>query len=165
VHGTVGTLMLLTLHLATSLVSDVLLMVAAVLSMAYLMQDYLLRHKKIGNARLKLPSIHVLDDIGLKVLTTAFVLMVVGIVAGSFLAMNHWGPRWYLDARQLWSVATCLLFAAVLIARLTVGWRGRKAAWVTLIGTTLVITGLLGLNYVTWTKHKDQGIVVSEGNT
>ena len=74
-------------------------------------------------------------------------------MAGSIMAYQEWGPHWYLDPRQIWSTVTWLLFAVVLIARATVGWRGRKAALVTLVGTSLVVIGLLVLNYGIWTRH------------
>lgn len=145
--------MLLWVHLGFALAADVLLVLTAIISLAYLIQDHLLKNKKLNLDWLHLPSIQVLDEIGLKLLTLSFLMMTIGIIAGSLLAQQHWGPGWYLDIRQIWSTATWLLFAVVLLARFTVGWRGRRAALVTLVGVTFVITGLFILNYVSWTKH------------
>ncbi len=149
--------MLLWMHLGFSLASDVLLVLTAVVSLAYLIQDHLLKNKKVTLSWLHLPSIQVLDEVGLKILTLSFLLMTIGICTGSLLAKRYWGPGWYLDIRQIWSTATWLLFAVVLLARFTVGWRGRRAALVTLVGVTFVITGLFILNYVSWTKHVATG--------
>lgn len=149
--------MLLWVHLGFALASDVLLVLTAIISLAYLIQDHLLKTKKLNLDWLHLPSIQVLDEIGLKILTLSFLMMTIGIVAGSLLAQQYWGPGWYLDIRQIWSTTTWLLFAVVLLARLTVGWRGRRAALVTLVGVTFVLTGLFILNYVSWTKHLASG--------
>lgn len=86
-------------------------------------------------------------------LAASFVLMSLGIVAGSVLAHLSWGPYWYLDPRQVWSMLIWLLFAAVLLLRYWVGFRGRKAAMVTLVGVTLMLIGVLGVDYSAATKH------------
>lgn len=145
--------MFLWVHLSFALVADALLIIAALLSSIYLVQDYLLKSKRTKYIWSYFPSINLLDELCLKLLIISFACMTIGIIAGSKLAMDYWGPRWYLDVRQIWSMAIWLLFAAVLLARFTVGWRGPRAQWVTLIGVCFMILGLFFLNYLGWTKH------------
>lgn len=125
-------------------------MLTAVTSLLYLRQDYCLKYKK---KIIALPSIQSIDAFGLRLLISAFVFMTIGIIAGSFLAYNQWGSRWYLDPRQIWSMLNWCVFAVVLMARFLVGWRGRLAVIITLIGVTLMLIGFLTLHYFNWSQH------------
>lgn len=125
-------------------------MLTAVASLLYLRQDYCLKHRK---RVISLPSIQAIDTLGLRLLIGAFILMTLGIIAGSLLAYAQWGSRWYLDARQIWSLVNWVVFAFVLLARFWVGWRGRSAVIITLTGVTLVMVGFFALHYFNWSRH------------
>lgn len=140
----------LLIHLFSAIASDILLMLTAVTSMLYLRQDDSLKNKK---QIIALPSIQAIDTLGLRLLISAFIFMTIGIVAGSYLAYSEWGLTWYLDPRQLWSMANWVVFAFVLLARFWVGWRGRLAVLITLTGVTLMLVGFLTLHYFNWSQH------------
>ncbi len=127
-------------------------MLTAVTSLLYLYQDHTLKYRKQVVA---LPSIQAMDLWSLRLLIAAFVLMTFGILAGSRLAFEQWGDGWYLDLRQLWSIANWALFAFVLLARFLVGWRGRLAVLTTLGGVTLVLLGFFVLHYFSWSRHAE----------
>ncbi len=137
-------------HLASSILSDALLLMTAAASMVYLFQEHALKTKK---QIISLPSIQSIDTIGLALLINAFAFMSIGIVAGSWMAFQEWGEKWYLDPRQIWSMANWTLFAFVLIARAWVGWRGRRAVLTTLSGVTLVLIGFFVIHYLSWSQH------------
>ncbi|MBL4818623.1 MAG: cytochrome c biogenesis protein CcsA [Deltaproteobacteria bacterium] len=141
---------MLFVHLVTAIVSDVLLMLTALTSILYLLQEHALKASKQVIA---LPSIQSIDLFGLRLLVTAFILMTIGIGAGSWMAYEQWGIYWYLDPRQLWSMANWALFAFVLLARFWVGWRGRRAVMTTLVGVTLVLVGFFVMHYLSWSQH------------
>jgi ABC-type uncharacterized transport system permease subunit len=140
----------LLVHLFSAIASDILLMLTAVTSLLYLRQDYFLKHRK---RIISLPSIQSIDTLSLRLLISAFVLMTFGILAGSVLAYQEWGGRWYLDPRQIWSMVNWVVFAFVLLARFWVGWRGRSAVLITLTGVTLVMIGFFALHYFNWSQH------------
>jgi ABC-type transport system involved in cytochrome c biogenesis permease subunit len=100
-----------------------------------------------------MPPLHVIDEIAHRLLAVGFLLMTLGMVAGSFLAKKKWGSYWSHDPRQIWSLITWLIFAAVMHARIVSGWQGKRAAWLTLLGAALVLSGLLGLSHLTQTRH------------
>lgn len=141
----------LIIHLFTAIASDVLLLLTAMTSALYLRQDYFLKHRK---KIISLPSIQSIDNLGLKLLISAFIFMTVGILAGSVLAYEQWGSHWYLDPRQIWSMVNWAVFAVVLMARFWVGWRGRTAVLITLSGVTLMLLGFWALHYFDWSQHE-----------
>lgn len=143
---------MLLVHLASAIISDVLLMLTAVTSLVYLYQEHALKYRKQIVA---LPSIQAIDLLALRLLIAAFILMTMGILAGSWMAYEQWGENWYLDPRQLWSMLNWALFAFVLLARFWVGWRGRLAVLTTLFGTTLVLIGFFVLHCFSWSRHAE----------
>lgn len=140
-------------HLAFAIGGDALFLIAGIASAGYLVQERLLRKKRITTVFRNLPPLHVLDEIAHRMIAVGFLLMTVGMVAGMFFAKQRWGAYWSWDPRQTWSLMTWLTFALILHARLTTGWRGRKAAYLTLVAVILIIVALLGLDAAFATRH------------
>ena len=88
-----------------------------------------------------------------RLIVVGWLLMSFGMVAGAFFAKQQWGDYWGWDPRQTWSLLTWLLFAAILHARLTAGWRGRRAAYLVLLAVALVLLAIPALDVFTNTRH------------
>ena len=73
------------------------------------------------------------------------VQVMVGIVTGSLLAKAMWGTFWSWEPVQILSVLAWLLYALLLQTR-SAGWRGRRAATLTLFGFALLVVSFLSLN-------------------
>lgn len=140
-------------HLGFSIAADALFLVAGITAVAFLVQERFLRIKQLGHTFRKLPPLHVLDEVTHRLIVLGWLLMTAGMVAGAFFAKQKWGAYWSWDPRQTWSLFTWLIFAAILHARLTVGWQGRRAAWLTLLACVSVLLALVGLDVVTTTRH------------
>lgn len=112
----------------------------------YLLMERELKRKKLGAIFKRLPSLDVLDDINYRCLTIGFPLLTLGIITGSIWAEYAWGSYWSWDPKEVWSLITWLLYAALLHGRMTVGWRGRKAAILAIVGFCAVLFTFLGVN-------------------
>jgi cytochrome c-type biogenesis protein CcsB len=112
----------------------------------YLLMEKELKRKRIGAIFKRLPSLGVLDEINYRCLTIGFPLLTLGIITGSIWAEYAWGSYWSWDPKEVWSLITWLLYAALLHGRLTVGWRGRKAAILAIAGFCAVLFTFLGVN-------------------
>jgi ABC-type transport system involved in cytochrome c biogenesis permease subunit len=153
--------MLLAIHLSCAIVADLLAIGAGALAFTYLIQDRFLKSKRIHGANY-LPPLRRLDSWGLWFSALAFAFMSVGIVAGIWLAQKSWGDNWYTDPRQWWSALAWSVFGLVLMLRVRSGFRGRKAAWITIIGTFIVLSGALLLNWFEWSRHKHPTTIAVE---
>ena len=51
------------------------------------------------------------------------------------------------------ALLTWLVFAGILHARITIGWRGRRAAWSTVVAVAVIIVAMVGLNALVRTRH------------
>jgi cytochrome c-type biogenesis protein CcsB len=112
----------------------------------YLMQEHQLKSKRVGAIAKRLPSLKVLDDMNYQSLTFGFPMLTIGIITGAIWAEYAWGRYWNWDPKETWSLITWLFYAAMLHQRLTVGWRGRKAAIMAIVGFFSVLFTFLGVN-------------------
>jgi len=112
----------------------------------YLIQEHQLKSKKVGAITKRLPSLSLLDDLSYQSLKFGFPLLTLGIITGAVWAEYAWGRYWNWDPKETWSLITWLLYAALLHQRLTVGWRGRKAAIMAIVGFLAVLFTFLGVN-------------------
>jgi cytochrome c-type biogenesis protein CcsB len=80
--------------------------------------------------------------------TTAFgfFFLTVGIITGSVWANAAWGTYWSWDPKETWALITWLIYAFFLHSRRLDGWRGRRSAWVSIIGFVSVIFTYFGVN-------------------
>lgn len=114
----------------------------------YLVQEHRLKTKKVGALTQRLPSLKTLDDLNYQSLTLGFPLLTLGIITGAIWAEYAWGRYWDWDPKETWSLITWFLYAALLHQRLTVGWRGRKAAIMAIVGFGAILFTFLGVNLV-----------------
>jgi cytochrome c-type biogenesis protein CcsB len=112
----------------------------------YLLQERMLKSKKFSTLYHRLPPLEALDSINYKCLTFGFPLMTMGIISGAVWAESAWGTYWSWDPKETWALITWFLYAALLHGRLTVGWRGRRAAIFAIIGFICLLFTFLGVN-------------------
>jgi len=95
-----------------------------------------------------LPPNKILDELSYKAVAVGFPLLTLGILTGAAWANYAWGTYWSWDPKETWSLITWFVYAAFLHARLTAGWRGRRLAWLSIIGFGAVIFTYWGVNFV-----------------
>ena len=141
------------IHVPLSFMGDALFALAFASGIMYLIQEKQLKSKKPGAFYYRLPSLEVLDSLNYRALTVGFPLLTLGIITGSIWAQYAWGAYWQWDPKETWSLITWLIYAAVLHARFTIGWRGRKAAWFSIVGFSAVLFTFLGVNLLLTGLH------------
>jgi len=94
------------------------------------------------------PSLERLDEIMYRMTAIGFLMLSLGIITGAVWANYAWGSYWSWDPKETWSLITWFLYAAVLHARITRGWRGRRMAVLSVIGFACVVFTFLGVNYL-----------------
>ena len=130
-------------HIAPAFLGYAVFALASCISLVYLLQERQLKAKRRG--RFRLPSLETLDDLNYRCVAWGFALFSIGIVTGSLLAKAAWGSFWSWEPVQVLSVLAWLLYAVLLQAR-SIGWRGRRAATLTLVGFALLLVSLISLN-------------------
>lgn len=122
--------------------------VAFSLGVMHILQERQLKSKRPGALFIRLPSLDVLDKLEYRAVASGFTLLTLGIISGSFWAQSAWGRYWSWDPKETWSLITWFVYAIYLHARLITGWRGRKAAYLVVIGFIVVLFTYLGVSFI-----------------
>ena len=126
----------------------------------YLIQNRMLKSKRFTGLYQLLPSLDVLDKVNYTCLSVGFPLMTLGIISGAFWANTAWGTYWSWDPKETWALITWFLYAALLHGRMTIGWRGRKAAIFSIIAFMFLLFTFLGVNLLLGGYHTFEAFVV-----
>ncbi len=95
-----------------------------------------------------LPTADALDRITYKTVGIAFPLLTLMIAAGAYWANRAWGSYWSWDPKETWAAITWVVYAGYLHARITHGWRGRRAAYLAIAGFAVVMFTFFGVTYL-----------------
>ena len=137
-------------HVVTCFVGYAAFAVSFVVSILYLLKGGSEKgsSKTAGSFWDFLPASSVLDEIGYKTIAIGFPLLTIGIVTGAFWANVAWGTYWSWDPKETWSLIVWLIYAAYLHARITRGWRGKRAAVLSIVGFAATLFCYLGVNLI-----------------
>ena len=141
------------IHVALAFLGDAAFAMACGIGIMYLIQERHVKSKRIDSLFLKLPSLQALDDINYHLITLGFPLLSLAIITGVIWANTAWGTYWRWDPKEVWSLITWFIYALVLHLRLTLGWRGKKAAILSIIGFAIVIFTFFGVTLILKGRH------------
>ena len=90
------------------------------------------------------PKPDVLDELGYKAVIITFPMLTIMIILGSVWANIAWGRYWSWDPKETAALVTWLIYGAYLHARVVGGWRGRRAAWLLVLGFAAIVFTYFG---------------------
>jgi len=95
-----------------------------------------------------IPASAAVEELLYQSVVLGFVLLTLGIMTGSVWAHYAWGSYWRWDPKENSALITWIVYAVMLHARSVQGWRGRRMAWMSLVGFASVLFTYLGVNYL-----------------
>jgi len=134
------------IHTVLAFLGDAAFAMAFGIGFMYLIQEHYVKSKHLGGLFRKLPSLQILDEINYRLITIGFPLLTLAIITGALWAESAWGSYWRWDPKEVWSLITWFIYALVLHVRLTAGWRGKRAAILSIIGFCAVLFTFFGVN-------------------
>jgi cytochrome c-type biogenesis protein CcsB len=105
-----------------------------------------------------LPSLATLDRVAYRTAIVAFPVFTFAVIAGAMWAEVAWGRYWGWDPKETSAFITWVFYAAYLHARATAGWRGSRAAWISVLGFVSVLFNLFFINMVVSGLHSYAGL-------
>ena len=141
------------IHIFAVFVGEASLALACGVGLFYLVQERAIKIKIRGFFFNRLPSLEFIDNIGYVFLIVGFTMLTLGLVTGLVYAKSVWGHFWSWDPKEIWSGVTWLIYAALLHGRISVGWRGQKAAVMSIIGFAALLFTFLGVNFLLTGHH------------
>ncbi|HJU06109.1 MAG TPA: cytochrome c biogenesis protein CcsA [Nitrospiraceae bacterium] len=133
------------LHVTLSILGTVGFAVAFVAGLMYLIQERLLKSKRFNVLYSKLPPLDFLDQLNQQSIVLGFPLLTLGILVGAISAEFARGSYLNWNPEQTWALVTWVFYFVVLVGRLTVGWRAKRAAYLTIIGFAGVVLTFIGV--------------------
>ena len=149
----------LTYHVITCFLGYAAFAVACGVSIMYLIKVRKEEHAddKAGGILSLFPSAKILDDMNYKAIMIGFPLLTIGIITGAAWANYAWGTYWSWDPKETWSLIVWFIYAAFLHARITRGWAGRRAAYLSIVGFAATVFCYLGVNLLLSGLHSYGG--------
>jgi ABC-type transport system involved in cytochrome c biogenesis permease subunit len=138
----------LVVHVMLVIAGYASLLIAGGASIFYLVQERQLKRKKLVGGPFgapSLPALMTLDTLLARTMNLGFVFTTLGMVVIVIWAFIESGTKWIGDPTILVSILTWFVYLALIYLRTVSGWRGRRAAYVTL--------SVLTLFAVTWAAH------------
>ncbi|MGH6639473.1 MAG: cytochrome C assembly family protein [Polaromonas sp.] len=91
-----------------------------------------------------------LERLTFRFVEAGFVLLSATLLVGWLFAETLYGPglAWKWNHKTIFSVLAWLTFAGLLLGRVRLGWRGRKAVRVLYLGSGLLLLGYAGSRFV-----------------
>jgi ABC-type transport system involved in cytochrome c biogenesis permease subunit len=115
-------------HLFFVIMGEALFIIASCAGIMFVIQDRMLKHKKLSKMSRLLPSLNDLDRINHICLLWGFPVLSVGIIAGAVFAELNWKSGWLTDPKVIWTFAGWIIYGFLLHQRLAIGWKGYRMA-------------------------------------
>lgn len=132
----------LIIHIVAELVGYAALLFTSIGSLLYLIQERHLKRKVVPSIYRMLPPLGTLDDLILKSLSTGFVFITIGLIIAIVWAFIEHGTRWIGNSSITLSFVTWGVYLALVFFRISAGWRGRKAAILSLVALAFCVVTL-----------------------
>ncbi len=134
------------LHVSVTLLGEAFFAVALITSIMYLAADSRERKGIVAKSSLTAEK---LDSISYRCIAVGFPLFTLGgLIFGMVWAYKAWGSYWSWDPKEVWSLITWFVFALYLHTRIVMGWKGRRSAFIAVIGFAAAIFTYFGVNYL-----------------
>jgi len=148
----------LLIHVLAAIISGGIFLLANSIAGAYLILEKIERGKGRGPWASRLPSLDTLDQLTYRLIALVFPIWTFSIIAGAIWAEAAWGRYWGWDPKETWAFITWVAYAAYLHARVTAGWKGKKAAWLCLIAGSTFLFNYIYVNIWGAGKHTYSGL-------
>jgi cytochrome c-type biogenesis protein CcsB len=155
----------LPIHVTLALAGNAIFAFVAMSGLMYLLQERLIKAKRIGRFHRLLPSLAALDTVNRHGLPMGFFLMTLGIISGALWAGSAWGTYWSWDPKETWSLVTWFAYATMVHQRVVLRWRGKRAAVLAILGFVLVMFTFLGVSLLMDGHHAFRGLGLGGGGS
>lgn len=129
------------IHILFALIGYGAITFALIVAILHLIEERQLKKKvSLSQVFRKFPSLETLDSLGYKAVAVGFVFLTLVIVTGAIRAemLPQW-QRWWADPKILSAIATWLVLGAYILVRNFLGWRGRRASLIAILGFLIAI--------------------------
>jgi ABC-type uncharacterized transport system permease subunit len=133
-------------HVMISVIAYALLTIATGQAVLVSMQDKRLKERNTGGLLRALPPLKVMESVLFQLLLASFIFLSLALMTGFFFLDDMFAQR--MVHKTILSVVAWCLIAGLLTGHLRWGWRGQKAAGLTLGAFLSLLLGYFGSKFV-----------------
>jgi ABC-type uncharacterized transport system permease subunit len=133
-------------HILLAATASGLLAVGALLLMLMVAEDARLRARRLSGWTRWLPPIESLERAAFATIRLGFAALSLALLTGFLFVTDLFAQ--HLLHKTVLAILAWIIFAVLLIGRARLGWRGRKAARLTLAGFALLVLSYFGTKFV-----------------
>lgn len=134
------------LHVVFALLGYSVLSIAALLAIFLAIQERALRAHRLGPVVQALPPLTLTESLMFQLIAAGFILLTLTLITGILFVTNLFDQ--HLAHKTVLSIASWIVFGALLFGRWRYGWRGRRAVRLTLAGMALLLLAFFGSRFV-----------------
>ena len=146
----------LVIHVVSAVIATGAFTLGGLCSVLYLVKERKKAESRGGTTGYlsRVPEPAALDRAAYRLHAFAFPVWTFAVlITGPIWAHQAWSSYWNWDPKEVWAFITWVVYAAYLHARATAGWRGRKAAYLALLGMATLWFNFIGINYFSTTSQ------------
>jgi len=133
-------------------------LIASGLGLIYLLKDNKQRAGAESPFYGRFPPLAVIDELMFKFVVFGFLADAIMIASGSIWAKDLWGSYWNWDPVEVWSLLSWMIYGLTIHLRVTLGWRGRRLAWIFVFAVLGIIITYWGVDAIVKTGQHAFGI-------
>ncbi len=122
---------------------------AAGVAVLYLWEISVLKSNPQAALSRRLPPLEVLDHLNFVAVAFGFPFLALSVLGGWIFLARSIDAGWWLDPTVLATLTGLLVYLVLFGTRALLGWRGRRIAWLTVIGFGVIILGFVVGAYCT----------------
>lgn len=130
------------LHIVLSMIAYGVLSLCSLQGIVLYIQDWRLHHHKQTTLSTALPPLQKMESILFTLLATGFILLTTSLISGLMFVER------FFTHKIILSLIAWLVFGILLIGRWLMGWRGRLAIRLTMLGITSLLLAVFGSKLV-----------------
>ncbi len=146
------------LHIVCMLLSYVAFLAAFVSGVLFLIQEYQLKHKRMGQLFHQLPSLDGLDRFNFLAISSGFALLSVGTLLGFIGTQLRIGEWWIGDSKEILTLGLWVWYLILWMVRLRSTLRGRRVALLSVLGFGFVLFTAVGASFLLSSVHPYEAV-------
>ena len=148
-RGTESLIPIVTLHVASAVLGQTLVVAACATSLLFLWQQRLLKSRQVEKVPASFPAMDTLARALAAFLWSGFILITLSVLSGAAFTMIYGVPvQMQLGIKILWAILVWVWYLAILVLRNILGYSTQKVARMSLIGFVLVAISGFGMVFV-----------------
>ncbi|MSP87132.1 MAG: cytochrome C biogenesis protein [Methylotenera sp.] len=139
---------LLLAHIAIALLAYSLFTFATLHALLMTIAERSLHNKSILIKLPSFPPLMVMETLLFQIIGLGFILLTITLISGMLFSEQIFGKPMQFNHKTIFSIASWIIYGALLFGRIQYGWRGIKAIRWTLVGFVLLLLAYVGSKFI-----------------